>query len=608
MFSNKLIAFVLLSVTAIASLMSIYFTTIETVEYRKNISYIKKTYLINHLNTLLDNLAKEKICTSLYLAEKNRKSFSKLVKERQAVTLESEAILKLFKNKYFQQILVSIDNVRVSVDKNNKDYEEVLLRGYEKAIEEELKKQLNRIVSQFSDNYKNVLKNYLYLLEKKANLNRENGLIVYHIQSMSKMKERELIRWSQLISKDSSPKFQPLRNIVTLTKLHQTLNSLEDESIKNRTRATFFEGVTTGEYDISVSRWLYASNIKIEKFSKAQEVLFHEIIDTLNYKVMQFKDTIFNYVFLTVFLLVMTTLLAYWLKKIKEHDLQLRLTLQGIEKDLNELQRLEIHEVLKKNNSLEIYQFLARAIKEPHKAKDYFLANMSHEVRTPLNGIMGFTTILRSTELTSEQREYLDIIEESSESLLKVINDVLDFAKVRSGTFRVDEVIFNLVDELKQKLAYYRKESNKKSIDFTLNLDPSLPIKVLGDSEKVFKVLSNLLNNAIKFTPNQGAIVVSVSPVLNLAAHNRVKIRFSVKDSGVGISKKEQEKIFDAFLQADVSSNREFGGMGLGLAISRRLIEQMGGELTVESKEGEGSIFSFDLSFEIVQMRLASVA
>jgi len=606
MFSNKLLAYLLLCLTVIAFLMSLYSTTVHTAEYRKNISYIKKTHLIHHFNILLDRLAKEKLCTSLYLAEKNRKSFTKLVKEREAVTLASEAILKVFKSKHFQQILVAIDNVRVSVDKSKQDYEEILFIGYEKAIEDELKKELNRIVSQYSDEYRNVLKNYLYLLEKKENLNRESTLIVYHVQSMSKMKERELIRWSQFISKDSILKFKPLRNIVTLTKLHQTLSSLDDDTLKNRTRSTFFEGVTTGKYDLKVSQWLYGSKTKIEKLSKAQEVLFQEIIGTLDYKIMEFKDKIFNYVFLTLFLLMMIIFFVYWLKKIKEHDLQLRLTLKG--KDLNELQRLEIHEVLKKNNSLEIYQFLARAIKEPHKAKDYFLANMSHEVRTPLNGIMGFTTILRSTELTSEQKEYLDIIEESSESLLKVINDILDFAKVRSGTFRVDEVAFNLVDELKQKLAYYRKESDKKSIDFTLNFDPSLPIEVLGDSEKIFKVLSNLLNNAIKFTPKQGAIVISVSPILNLAAHNRVKIRFSVKDNGVGISQKEQEKIFDAFLQADVSSNREFGGMGLGLAISRRLIEQMGGELTVESKEGEGSIFSFDLSFEIVQMRLASVA
>ncbi|MDY0265633.1 MAG: ATP-binding protein [Sulfurospirillum cavolei] len=231
---------------------------------------------------------------------------------------------------------------------------------------------------------------------------------------------------------------------------------------------------------------------------------------------------------------------------------------------------------------------------EASAAKSIFLANMSHEIRTPLNGIIGFTELLKNSDLDEEKREFVDVIEKSSENLLAIINNILDLSKVESNKIEIDEGLFSPIDEFENAVEVYGPKAAEKNIQLSLYIDPSLHNYLKGDAVKIKEVLINLMSNAVKFTPNNGQITVEIKR-LNDAPLDRARVLFSVQDSGIGIHKDKIDGIFDAFNQADSTITRKFGGTGLGLTISSKYIALMGGQLEVESEEGQGSRFFFAL-------------
>lgn len=230
------------------------------------------------------------------------------------------------------------------------------------------------------------------------------------------------------------------------------------------------------------------------------------------------------------------------------------------------------------------------------KSKSEFLANMSHEIRTPMNGISGFLQLLEKTELTKQQIKYLDITQSSVETLLKIINDILDFSKIGIGKMDSELIEINPFIELEKAFIPFLPDAREKKISYQIHLDPKLDECIFLDELHIRQVMQNLINNAIKFTPENGTVLAKVSVLSKNATFDR--IRFSVNDSGIGIEKENQEKIMSAFSQADNSTTRKFGGTGLGLSISSSLVELMGGKLQVESEIGKGSNFYFDLDIK----------
>ncbi|WP_077035843.1 HAMP domain-containing sensor histidine kinase [Pelomonas sp. KK5] len=261
-----------------------------------------------------------------------------------------------------------------------------------------------------------------------------------------------------------------------------------------------------------------------------------------------------------------------------------------------QLNARDITELKASQTALEAARVAAEAASQ---AKSSFLANMSHEIRTPMNGVLGLTELVLQTDLDDRQRRFIELAHNSAKSLMVIINDLLDVAKIEAGRLQIEEHSFSLHDALREALSPLLLTAHEKGIHLQAMLQPGVPPRVRGDALRLRQVLVNLVGNALKFTDKDGEVRVEVQPAGTAAtdaAPDALRLRFLVQDSGIGMTPEQIAQVFDPFTQADGSITRRYGGTGLGLTIVKRLVALMGGSVRVESSPGEGSCFSFEIA------------
>ncbi len=255
-----------------------------------------------------------------------------------------------------------------------------------------------------------------------------------------------------------------------------------------------------------------------------------------------------------------------------------------------------VHDITERKEYEEALEKIKDAALGASRAKSEFLANMSHEIRTPMNTTLGVGELLRETNLTPEQKRYVDMFQKSGEHLLNLINDILDLSKIESGHMELERIDFNLLSIIEHVRSILAPKTREKGIELLIDIDPFIPGYLIGDPQKIKQILINLAGNALKFT-QKGSILINAK--LERTINRDVVLLFEIKDTGIGIPPDKLDKLFKSFSQVDSSTTRKYGGTGLGLVISKKFIEMMNGHIWVESKVGKGSSFFFDIELEV---------
>ncbi len=514
---------------------------------------------------------------------------------------EKEQIVK------FKTTLKQIKKIRGLVDEQKTNFSnvcDIIYRYVEKIgikeLEEITHHQMDMLIDEFSIEY-------ISLFRLNAIAVDERDFISSVIARSTKLGEEEINTWISLIAKADAISYDAIHDKKLVKKLDAIFKDEDTQKLFediNSERVSILTSVSSGKYETNADTWFAMLSKKSNLLSRAENV----VLETM--------DTRATTIETEATWSLAVTLLA-WLISIILATLSL-LFLNEIARNIRNLEEILTRVIDEDDVTINInpntaqgmteaYRFLEKIIKqtkldkevaqEDSEAKSMFLANMSHEIRTSLNGIIGFTELLKDTNLREEQIEFIGIIEKSSENLLEVINNILDLSKIESKKLEVEDILFNPIEEFESAVEIYAVRASEKHIDLGCFIDPELEQPIKGDPTKIKEVIINLLSNAVKFTSSSGVINVVIRK-LDSKQEGITRVRFEVQDSGIGVTSEQKMRIFEAFSQADTSIARKYGGTGLGLTISAHFVELMGGQLDLSSEPGEGTTFFFTIDFE----------
>jgi len=640
---NRLKLIGLVPITLLILLSSYFFVT-SYVNYEK--ANALKATLINNgaLDKSLIEIGKEGGLTALYLGSDKKMYAAALTKQREKLD-ESFENLKyevITEKKVYLPFLVElleggnaksldpykllVSNIgklpeaRKKIDSEDVDFKTTFFQTYRNGLSTPtldkiltLKKYaLDTDISGLID-----ILTQIYTATEYSGL--ERGFIAYYMAKKSSLTFEEIALWDEFKTKAHVFDMKQVNNSVLRAQLEKVLYNDHAKEVMNNlalTSSAIQTDIDNGDYAEEVLDWFTLQTQKIALLSKAELVVSNALWKKSNLYLE--KQLILLAIAGAIWLL--SFILAYLgyttardiTRNIKElEDVlnkaveEMKASDQYLASDSHAIENIDLdtHEGTK-----EAYKFLEDLVEtakddklialQANEAKSLFLANMSHEIRTPLNGIVGFTEILRSTNLTEEQEEFLAIIDKSSENLLSIINNILDLSKIESNKIEIESIVFDSSEEFESAVETYAVAATEKNIDMNFYMDPMISAKLKGDPTKIKEIIINLLSNAVKFTSYGGEVNLEILRVID--ENDVPRVQFTVRDNGIGMTKDQQSRIFDAFSQADVSVTRKYGGTGLGLTISSQFVELMGGKLELESAKDHGTSFFFSLPLEEV--------
>ncbi len=560
------------------------------------------------LKSISINLARERGLSTLYGLSRQENTKNLLTKQR----VGTDKSIKIFKD-YFKdhphsalidtKIIKKLDKlseIRNRVDQYKLKYEASF--SYFDTLQAAIIEQIQNILFITTPNQKlnTLARSYLesvklmrsisnerdYVTNMLTNYSQKNRLLLLHI-----FKDTNMVYTIKSLDPDTQSSLENILNDKNF------IDAIRDTQ---KSKKELIEKLNT---KIDPIEWFTKETQKIMGINRVANFIFDKYEEELEkLKRLEFIKSI-----IAALLILFSLYMLYIYKKLYKH----LYSTEGLEKVLNKIIDYALIEDTIDLGSTEgiekTYSIITdtvdkiaiekRKAEKANAAKSIFLANMSHEIRTPINGIIGFTELLKKSDLKKEDKEYVEIIDKSTESLLEIINNILDLSKIESKKVELELIPFSPIEEFENVIDVYMPKVEDKGINLSFLMDPDFDYFLLGDIIKLKEVLLNLISNAVKFTPQGGQISVLIK---NLPTENssRQKIYFEVSDSGIGMSEEEMNDIFDAFSQADSTITRKYGGTGLGLTISSSYVALMGGKLEVSSKKDVGSNFYFTLEFK----------
>lgn len=574
-------------------------------KYQKNIieqNSTKVHALIRGIASVLDRLELERINSATYLASHSESHYERVTEKRKEVDRALLELVELLQNNRaftsyvakIKQLIKELDKAREKVNNLNEHYKDILFYSYHNQVYGKFLEILNHLTFSSFKEIKTYLSVYKRYAELKENTIAENTMVTYILLHSQILSEEDILYFKEFSRKDVLPDLDFLTDSTLAVDLSEILSKEAYYAISLKEREKILNDAGSGAYSTSLIVWLDKIGKKMDFFSQAQSLLVKEIQKREEEFLEKNKQvTLWYAAALLVLLVVLYRLFLIYLALKSDKQLSEE-TLKEIAVVFDKNQQKELQRLIDSGKVDHIYKFLIKAIKDANETKDLFLAGMSHEIRTPLNGILGFTQLLKQSNATEEQRESIAVIEKSSEHLLRIVNDILDLSKIKAQKIEMESIAFDPVESFESAVESYAAKAAEEDIDFNIFLDPRLPTQLTGDPTKISQVIVNLVSNAIKFTPKNGEVNVRIE--LLSETENAAEVKFAVSDSGIGISKEQKAKLFEAFSQADVSTSRKYGGTGLGLNISSKLVQLMGGELKIRSIVNEGSTFYFTVT------------